>query len=227
MHPFPTEPVVWLPNCVLRPYHVSDLEPMRAAADDPAMPRFMRDVFPEPYTREDALFWLRVCRTPNLPDADTKGDAALEPETPELHLAICLHDGTFAGGLGLRSNSPDGTDRHTREIGYWIARPQWGRGLATEAAGGFARWALAPPPEALTHPYTRCLFKDGPLRRVEAGIFAGNTPSTRVLARAGFVREGVRRQAVVKRGEMHDVIMFGLVQADLNKAEPEESAEKA
>lgn len=212
----PTEPLLRLPHCVLRPYHISDREPMRAAADDPRVVRYMRDGFPHPYTDADALAWLRICRAEGLepdPEDQNEGEQTEKEDDkkkpcPDLYLVIGLPDGALAGGIGLRAMSGDGTDRHCREIGYWIAPAYWGRGLATEAAAGLGRWALSPA--------SACLTSDGqPLRRVEAGVFGGNTASTRVLTRAGFVREGVRRQAATKQGIAEDVIVFGLVPEDL------------
>ncbi|CAK7229909.1 hypothetical protein SBRCBS47491_007409 [Sporothrix bragantina] len=244
--PFPTKPLVRLATCVLRPYHASDLEPMCAAANDPDIVRFMRDAFPSPYDREAGLTWLRICNVDGLPPSDTTeqseggkeesterseggkeggemrglkrsealplGTPAPSAPSPDVNLAICLLDGTFVGGTGLRAMSADGTDRYSREIGYWIGKAFWGRGLATEVAAGLGRWALSAESGILT--------KDGrPLRRVEAGVYAENLASARVLERAGYVREGVRRQAVVKNGVMQDVVVYGLIASDVEVKE--------
>ncbi|CAK7270719.1 hypothetical protein SEPCBS119000_004233 [Sporothrix epigloea] len=196
--------VVRLANCILRPYRASDLEPLCAAANDPAIARYMRDAFPSPYTQEAGLQWLRICHVEGLPPVTP----ASSP--PDVNFAICLLDGTFVGGAGLRALGTDGTDRYTREIGYWVDRRFWGRGLATEVAAGLGRWALSSAGRRLT--------SDGqPLQRIEAGVYAGNLASAKVLERAGYVREGVRRQAVVKNGVMHDVIIYGLIASDLDK----------
>jgi RimJ/RimL family protein N-acetyltransferase len=53
-----------------------------------------------------------------------------------------------------------------REVGYWIARDHWGRGIATEALSRF----LAGLPE----------------RPLHAGVARGNLGSLRVLAKCGF-----------------------------------------
>lgn len=213
---FPTTPIVRLANCVLRPYHISDLEPMCAAANDTQIVRYMRDAFPYPYDREAGLTWLKICKAEGLPVDDAAKPETPAPSTPatpspDLNVAICLLDGTFVGSTGLRAMSPDGTDRYTREVGYWIGRAHWGRGLATEVAAGLGRWALSPASGVLT--------SDGqPLRRIEAGVYAENVASSIVLERAGYVREGVRRQAVIKNGVMQDVVIYGLVASDLEKA---------
>lgn len=216
---FSTTPLIRLANCVLRPYHASDLLPMCAAANDPQIVSFMRDAFPHPYNEEAGLAWLRICRVDGLPPVEgqhqeeaqaqpPKNGSSLAPPPADLNLAICLLDGTFVGGTGLRPISADGTDRYSREIGYWIARAHWGRGLATEVAAGLGRWALSPASCQIT--------TDGkPLLRIEACVYSNNVASTVVLGRAGYVREGVRRQAVIKNGVVQDVIIYGLVLSDL------------
>ncbi|CAK7274308.1 hypothetical protein SEPCBS57363_006098 [Sporothrix epigloea] len=216
-HIFPTAPSVWLANCVLRPYRASDLEPLCAAAKDPAIARYMRDAFPSPYDRESGLGWLRICHVKGLPPAAEEEEikptppASLGP-SPDIKFAICLLDGTFVGGAGLRAMGADGTDRYSREIGYWIGKHFWGRGLATEVAAGLGRWALSSAGRQLT--------SDGQLlQRIEAGVYADNLASVKVLERAGYVREGVRRQAVVKNGAMHDVVIYGLIASDVENSD--------
>jgi len=60
------------------------------------------------------------------------------------------------------------------EMGYWIGRPYWGRGYATEAATGALRWAA-----------------DGwGKRSVASGHFADNAASANVLIKSGFLYTG-------------------------------------
>jgi len=60
------------------------------------------------------------------------------------------------------------------EFGYWIARPHWGRGYATEAG----RAVLAAARHSLR------------LKRLEAGHFLDNPASGRVLEKLGFKPTG-------------------------------------
>jgi len=62
-------------------------------------------------------------------------------------------------------------------IGYWVVPRARGRGLATRAVDLLSRWALA----------------EAGIARVEAWVEPQNTASQRVLAVAGFSREGVLR----------------------------------
>jgi RimJ/RimL family protein N-acetyltransferase len=87
----------------------------------------------------------------------------------------------------------------TTEIGYWVA--PWGRnlGLATEATAAIARWVLVD-----------CGFE-----RLELRAATGNIASQRVAEKAGFVREGVARNAGITHGGRVDLVVFSLTRADL------------
>jgi RimJ/RimL family protein N-acetyltransferase len=60
------------------------------------------------------------------------------------------------------------------ELGYWIGRPHWGQGLATEAVAGALHWAS----------------QDWGRRTVCSGHFADNGPSAKVLIKSGFLYTG-------------------------------------
>lgn len=69
------------------------------------------------------------------------------------------------------------------ELGYWIARPYWGQGLASEAVGAVIEVARTLGIERLT-----------------AGHFTDNPASGRVLAKNGFVPTGeIRAQFSLAR----------------------------
>ena len=91
------------------------------------------------------------------------------------------------GGVGL---APGG-DGH--ELGYWIARPYWGLGFATEAASALLRAAR------------------GSLRieRIHSGHFADNPASGRVLRKLGFRPTGkvIKRHCVARRQAV-DCVLF-------------------
>ena len=70
-------------------------------------------------------------------------------------------DGKVAGNIG--SWTSDGK----REIGYWIDRALWGRGIATEALSAFLRLEQTRP--------------------LHAGVAKHNTASIRVLQKCGFM----------------------------------------
>jgi len=117
--------------------------------------------------------------------------------------AICDPEtNTLVGSIGIRPLGADET--LTVEFGYWLGEEYWGRGIMSDAASGFARWVLEnfPADEVL---------------RLEANVFSSNEASRRVVTKAGFVHEGTRRKAGVKRwdGGIVDILMFGLLREDL------------
>ncbi|MDX2542288.1 GNAT family protein [Streptomyces sp. WI04-05B] len=69
-----------------------------------------------------------------------------------------------------------------RFVGYWLARPYWGRGVGTVALGQFLRRE--------TH------------RPLYADPFAGNTASVRLLEKHGF-----RRTGTVRHGEDEHIML--------------------
>ncbi|EFX06094.1 acetyltransferase [Grosmannia clavigera kw1407] len=203
-----SRPVLRLKRCVLRPFRASDAGPMREAADDPMVIRYMRDRFPHPYTEADAFGWLRMARAEGMPEWK-EGDPGpmLRPSTC-LDLAICLPDDTCIGSICVQSLGDDGTERLTREFGYWIGQKYWGRGITSEAAYALSRWALSPAGSILVPTGEN-------LERLDAWVCGSNKASARVLERCGFVREGVRRSATIKNGTLDDIIVYGLVQSDI------------
>jgi len=75
-------------------------------------------------------------------------------------------------------------DHHNKsaEIGYWIGKRYWGKGLMTEAIKQF----------------TNLLLYNLKFVRVEARPFSKNKSSHRVLEKAGYKLEGERKKAIKK-----------------------------
>ena len=95
------------------------------------------------------------------------------------------------GGANLRLYDPM---RDTVELGYWLFVEARGRGVATRAV--------------------RALVEDSHARgvvRVEAHVRLGNVASERVLERAGFEREGIKRKLLRHGGIRVDATLFANV----------------
>jgi RimJ/RimL family protein N-acetyltransferase len=101
------------------------------------------------------------------------------------------NDGSILGGLTLRHFDPM---RGVIEVGYWLFAEARGRGLATRAVRAVARVAFA-----------------SGLSRIEANVRLGNDASVRVLERAGFSREGVKRRLLRHGDERADATLFSLL----------------
>lgn len=84
------------------------------------------------------------------------------------------------------------------ELSFWIGRPFWGRGYATEAAAAAVDRA----------------FDDLGLNRIVAHHMVRNPASGRVLAGLGFRQEGLLRERVKKWGVYEDVVLMALLRRD-------------
>ena len=100
------------------------------------------------------------------------------------------HEATFAiehrqfGVIGVMAFDRD--DNGRPEVGYWLGRPFWNRGYATEALTAALRW----------------MKFDWRKNVVWAGHFADNRASGQVLVKAGFLYTGdVEWRMSAARGE--------------------------
>jgi RimJ/RimL family protein N-acetyltransferase len=101
-------------------------------------------------------------------------------------------DGLFIGGIGLHQ------EELGFEFGYWLGKPFWGQGFATEAARRLARFA----------------FEELGLIEIHAGWFYDNSASGHVLAKLGGRHNGSSMRESRARGAKvlcHDML---LTQAD-------------
>ncbi|WP_394827867.1 GNAT family N-acetyltransferase [Pendulispora albinea] len=171
--------MIRLPALILRPWSTGDTEALARLANDHGIWINLRDRFPHPYTHADAEGWIAHASTPQR----------------ALHFALETN-GELAGGISLDPMSDN--ERNTAEIGYWLGRPYWNRGLATAAVIAVTEYAL----------------EGGGLQRVEAGVYAWNEASARVLTKAGYTLEGRLRRRVVKEGRIGDVLMFARIRDD-------------
>lgn len=88
-------------------------------------------------------------------------------------------------------------EEHRRaEIGYEIAREQWGKGLMSEALRELLRFC----------------FEQKNFHRLEALVTEGNERSLALLRRAGFQEEGVLRDYEFVRGRFQNQVMLSLIQ---------------
>jgi RimJ/RimL family protein N-acetyltransferase len=123
----------------------------------------------------------------------------LQKQIPELRARGVLfpyviedtNNDTVLGGLTLRHFDPM---RGVIEVGYWLFPHARGRGIATRAVRAVAREAFA-----------------SGLWRIEAHVRIGNDASERVLERAGFTREGIKRRLLRHDGERVDATGFSLL----------------
>ena len=167
---------------LLRPGWVEDAPALARTIGDAAIVRNLAHV-PWPYTLADAAAFLTLPHAPQRP-----------------RFLIVLRDtAELVGGIGLHGEDAP-------ELGYWIARAHWGRGLASEA--GRAVMDLA----------------DASLRlpRIESCHAVDNPASGRVLAKLGFrPTGGVTERFSLGRGATMQVRAYARARAAAPVAAPQ------
>ncbi|SDL63152.1 Protein N-acetyltransferase, RimJ/RimL family [Maricaulis salignorans] len=140
---------------LLRPPEMSDAPDIACHAGEYDIAK-MTMMIPHPYPLPAAEMWILM----RLAGWDSSANRHLIVQTQE------ADGGEMCGMAGIFRRSPDSE----WEIGYWIAKPFWGRGLATEAGQAlidYARTELA-------------------AETVTAGHYDDNPASGRVLEKLGF-----------------------------------------
>lgn len=98
----------------LRPMRYADREILARLANNKKIWNNLRDMFPHPYTIQDAEKFIDIAKT----------------HEPTINFAI-EYKQEFAGVMGIILQQD--VYRKSAEIGYWIGEPYWNKGIATIA----------------------------------------------------------------------------------------------
>lgn len=93
---------------------MDDAESIVRHANNINVARQLRDRFPHPYTRANAMAFLKA--------------ATNAPEPSNLAIDV---SGEAVGAIGYVAGID--VERYSAEIGYWLGESHWGRGIVTEA----------------------------------------------------------------------------------------------
>ena len=168
---------------LLRPFDFGDVEDVLDYASEPELSRYLP--LPQPYTRGDAVEFI--------------SRAVLDGWSTRPTFAI-VFESHVVGGINLRVD-----ERHrTAELGYALARPQWGKGLTPEAARAVVDWG----------------FERYALCKVYAVADLRNRQSWRVMEKLGMSREGVPRSNVQSRDERVDEVCYGILREEWERSTP-------
>ena len=157
----------------LRPFQPDDAERITLLLNDKAVIKHLRDVIPNPYSIDDANKFI---------DLTSK-------YSPLNHFAI-IYDGDLVGAIGIHPETD--VYRYSAEIGYWIGKAYWNKGIGSKAVSQIVSYGL----NAFT------------LNRIQARVFAGNWASKKVLERNGFIEEALLKDHVYKNGRFVDEYMM-------------------
>ena len=159
---------------LLRPFEFGDVDDVVSYASGPEVGRYLS--LPQPYTRDNAVEFIA---------REVLAEWSTRPA-----LAI-VFEGHVVGGVALRVNAPD----DIAEMGYMLGRPQWGRGLMSEAGRAVMDWG----------------FERYGLHKLWAQTDLRNRQSWRVMEKLGMTREGVLRGNGKLREEHVDEVYYGIL----------------
>ncbi len=166
-------------------FHLSEFQP----TDKPALLEHLNEKaiydrtlrIPYPYTEADAEAWLALSAS------------TTRQQGQPVHWAIRDEAACLIGGCGF-DGFQIGQSRRA-EIGYWLAKPHWGRGIMSAVVRKVCRFA----------------FDEWGLVKITAHVFACNTASARVLEKCGFEQEGYLKKHYQKDGQLIDARSFALL----------------
>ena len=178
----PEQPTLRTERLILRPFTMDDAGEVHAIVSDREI-AYNTAHIPHPYPDGMAAEWIE--RT--LARWETGDNAVFAATLPA--------DGRLVGAIGLEIEPP-----HKRaELGYWVARPFWNGGYATEGSRAVVQYG----------------FRVLGLHRVQAHHYCRNAASGRVMQKLGMTFEGRLRKHVLKWGEFEDIDIYGILSDEL------------
>jgi RimJ/RimL family protein N-acetyltransferase len=173
-----TAPLLLTPRLLIRPFEQADAPHVQLLAGDPSVADTTINI-PHPYEDGMAEAWI-AANVENF----KRGDQA--------HFAVVLRaTDEMVGAIAMTYTHP-----HARaELGYWIGKPYWSRGLCTEAARTVLGYA----------------FMARGVNRVQATHLTRNPASGRVMQKLGMQHEGTARQYFRKNGRFEDVELYAIL----------------
>lgn len=179
------QPTLTTERLVLRPFDERDAPDVQLLADDRAIADTTLSI-PNPYEDGMAEEWIAQHRSQF--EAGTRAVFAMERSA----------DRELVGAISLT------IDRQVRkgELGYWVGRPFWNAGYATEAAQRIVEYG----------------FQDLELNRILAKHFVRNPASGRVMQKIGMQKEGTLREDTIKWDRFEDLHIYGLLRSEWQPA---------
>jgi RimJ/RimL family protein N-acetyltransferase len=137
-------------------------------------------MIPHPYTMKDAEWWILYVEESKFSNGRLT------------NWAIRDKNSMLIGGIGFHLKY--GISSHRDEIGYWLAKPYWNKGIMTRVVKRMCQFA----------------FEEFNLFRIEAIVFEPNLPSCKVLEKSGFNYEGLLKKYILKDSRYIDGKLFAI-----------------
>ena len=161
----------------LRLYKKSDIVNLQKNVNDKEIYRYTLRI-PYPYTLKDAK---------NFIDKNLKIQKIKKKSV--INFAIDMKNEVI-GGISLEN-----IEGHKAEIGYWLARKHWNKGIMTDAVRKVSDLG----------------FKKLKLKRIYSHVLKENKRSLKVLENNKFQREGLLRKIAMKDGKYIDAYIYSKI----------------
>lgn len=168
----------------LRAFEMTDVPEVSRLAGDRAIAATTQNI-PHPYETDMAEKWI------------ARHQPAFESGEATSFAIIARESDALLGAIGIHVRQ----EHRCGEIGYWIGKPYWGRGYATEAGHAVLLYG----------------FEQLDLNRILARYFSENLQSGRVMEKLGMKYEGLLRQHVRKWGAFVDVVIWGILRSEYDE----------
>jgi RimJ/RimL family protein N-acetyltransferase len=151
----------------LREFKQEDKSDLIRILNEAEVSKYLSSKIPVPYTSEDAHWWIHTGSKIGIVKA-------IEAE------------GQLIGCIGL--NRGEFEYERSAEIGYWITKEFWRKGIATQSIDEIVSYA----------------FETTDIVRVFGSVFSENLASMRVLDKCGFELEAIHKQAIYKNNRFYN-----------------------
>ena len=160
------------PRLTLRAPELNDTSAITRAINDWEIVRWLSRV-PYPYRARDAVEFVEKSK--------------FDGEEGNAFRFVIVFKDQLAGGIGLERNN-----KSAFELGYWVTRQHWGKGIATEAVSAIIKFA----------------FEELAVSRIIAFCREGNHPSEKVLLKNEFSATGTKLRFSKSLGKKEHTVQF-------------------
>ena len=151
----------------LRDFLNEDEELLVSYLNEESVTKYLSARLPQPYTKEAAAWWVSTGSKIGIVKAIT-------------------NNGVLVGSISAIVGEFE--RQKSAEVGYWLAKPFWGNGFASQALAEFSK----------------TIFLNTEIVKLFAPVFEGNAASARVLEKCGFKLEAVLEKAIYKNGVFYN-----------------------
>lgn len=162
---------------ILRKFRKGDEKSLSKNINDKEISKYTTRI-PHPYRLKDAKKWIAH----SIKEHNKK-------KLREINFVIDINE-DVAGSISLMN-----IESHKAEIGYWLAKKYWNKGIMTEAVKLVANFG----------------FSKLKLNRIYAPVFSFNKKSARVLEKNKFAFEGLMKKFHNKDEKLYDALLFAKV----------------